>query len=211
MDWQSQVRRARDGDVEAYAVLVRRFREMACGYAYSLLGDFHLAEDAAQEAFVQAYRDLPTLSAPRAFPGWLKRIVFKHCDRLTRGKRPPLVSLTAAASAVGQTPAPLALAAQREMAEMVTAAIAALPKRERAVATLFYVNGYSRRTIAEFLEVPLTTVDNRLHAARRRLRRRMTRDALDEQITRKVLENMDAAEEQAAPGPPAAADGSSRP
>lgn len=181
--------------MEAYAAIVRRFKDMACGYAYSLLGDFHLAEDAAQEAFVQAYRDLPMLSAPRAFPGWLRRIVFKHCDRLTRGKRPPLVSLTAAEPAPDRTAPPPLLAAQHEMAERVLAAVAALPKRERAVAALFYLNGYSRRTIAEFLEVPLTTVDNRLHAARRRLRRSMAKDVLDEEITRKILENMDAAEQ----------------
>ena len=194
MHWQSHVRRAREGDAEAYAAIVRRFRDMACGYAYSLLGDFHLAEDAAQEAFVQAYRDLWMLSAPRAFPGWLKRIVFKHCDRLTRGKRAPLVPLTQAASAAGPDPDPPTAAARQEMAERVLAAVAALPKRERAVATLFYVNGYSRRTIAEFLEVPLTTVDNRLHAARKRLREKMGRDVVDEEIARRVVENMDAAD-----------------
>ena len=180
--------------MQAYAVLVRRFRDMACAYAYSLLGDFHLAEDAAQEAFVHAYRDLPTLSAPRAFPGWLKRIVFKHCDRLTCGKRLPLVTLDAAASASDGLLDPSSAAARREMVESVLAAIAALPKPERTVTTLFYVNGYSRRTIAEFLEVPVTTVDNRLHAARRRLREKMARHTVDEEMAKKVLEKMDAAD-----------------
>jgi len=194
MDWQSQVAQAREGDVDAYAAVVRQFGDMARGYAYSLLGDFHLAEDAAQEAFVQAYRDLPMLSAPRAFPGWLKRIVFKYCDRLTRGKRPPLTTLDEAARIAGAEPDPSAEAARREMAETVLAAVAALPKRERAVAALFYVNGYSRRTIAEFLDVPLTTVDDRLHAARRLLREKMAKDAVDEQISRKIQENMDAAD-----------------
>ena len=194
MDWRAQVSRARDGDVEAYRAVVRRFKEMACGYAYSLLGDFHLAEDAAQEAFVQAYRDLPMLSVPRAFPGWLKRIVFKHCDRLTRGRRVPLVPLAEAGAAVGRAPDPSAAAARQEMAQRVLAAVAGLPKRERAVATLFYLNGYSRRTIAEFLEVPVTTVDNRLHAARKRLRENIARYTFDNEIAKRVLENMDAAD-----------------
>ena len=198
MDWQSDIERACQGDMEAYAAIVRRFRDMAYGYAYSLLGDFHLAEDAAQEAFVQAHRDLPMLSAPRAFPGWLKRIVFKHCDRLTRGKQLHLVPLTEAVWAVDPTADPSAAAARQELAERVLAAVAALPKRERAVVTLFYVNGYSRRTIAEYLEVPVTTVDNRLHQARRRLREKIGADAAGKEIARKVLENMDAAE---APSP----------
>ena len=57
----SLVVRARAGDLDAYGRVVRRFQDMACGYAYSILGDFHLAEDAAQEAFVEAYRCLAKL------------------------------------------------------------------------------------------------------------------------------------------------------
>ena len=79
------------GDVCAFEQLVLRFQGMAVGYAFAILGDFHLAEDAAQEAFVEAYAKLASLREPRAFAGWLKRIVFKHCDRLTRRKRPPSV------------------------------------------------------------------------------------------------------------------------
>jgi DNA-directed RNA polymerase specialized sigma24 family protein len=63
-DLRSLVIRAQTGYLDAYATIVRQFQDMACGYAYSLLGDFHLAEDAAQEAFVEAYRDLPKLCAP---------------------------------------------------------------------------------------------------------------------------------------------------
>ena len=83
-DVQSLVVKARAGDLAAFEDLVRRFQNMACGYAYARLGDFHLAEDAAQEAFIDAYRLLPDLRAPAAFAGWLRRIVFKHCDRFTR-------------------------------------------------------------------------------------------------------------------------------
>ena len=70
------VERSRSGDLDAFEALVRRFQDMACGYAYSILGDFHLAEDAAQEAFVDAYRNLGQLREPRAFPGWFRRVVF---------------------------------------------------------------------------------------------------------------------------------------
>ena len=131
---------------------------------------------------------------PRAFPGWLKRIVFKHCDRLTRGKRLPTVALDEAVSASSGAADPSSAAARSEMAEKVRAAIAALPKRERTVAALFYVNGYSRRTIAEFLEVPVTTIDNRLHAARKRLREKIAGKDVDQDIADRIAENMDAAD-----------------
>ena len=71
----SRLRRAaRDGDDESFAAIVRAFQDMAFGYAYALLGDFHLAEDAAQEAFVEAYLNLAHLREPAAFPGWLASI-----------------------------------------------------------------------------------------------------------------------------------------
>ena len=50
---QALLRQAQDGDVDAYGQLVRRFQDMAVGYAYTVLGDFYLAEDAAQEAFIE--------------------------------------------------------------------------------------------------------------------------------------------------------------
>ena len=53
---ESLVLRAREGDENAYGVIVRRFQDMAVGYGYSILRDFQLAEDAAQEAFLEAYR-----------------------------------------------------------------------------------------------------------------------------------------------------------
>src|SRR5678815_4710970 len=92
------VARAQDGDAEAFAVLVRRFQDMAVGYGYAILHDFQLAEDAAQEAFFEAFRDLPKLREPAAFPGWFRRIVFKQCDRLIRGKSYSSVSLDEAVS-----------------------------------------------------------------------------------------------------------------
>ena len=85
-DLNRLVTRAQAGDTDAYGELVRRFQDMAYGYAYAIVGDLELAEDAAQEAFIEAYRCLPSLREPFAFPGWLKRIVFKHC-----AWRPPLL------------------------------------------------------------------------------------------------------------------------
>jgi DNA-directed RNA polymerase specialized sigma24 family protein len=94
-EWQGSVAKARRGDVQAFGAVVRRFQDMAVGYAYSILGDFHLAEDAAQDAFVQAYLNLSTLREVRAFPSWLRRIVFKQCNRITRRKRVATVPLEA--------------------------------------------------------------------------------------------------------------------
>ena len=162
------VSRSAAGDVEAFALLVRRFQHMACGYAYSVLGDFHLAEDAAQEAFVDAYRLLGDLREPEAFPGWFRRIVFKHCDRMTRRRRPH-VFLDAVAEPLAGGASPAEAVERREVRE----AIGILPEAQRQVVALFYIRRHSQPEIAAFLEVPLTTVKKRLVDARKKLRERM--------------------------------------
>src|SRR5947209_20057011 len=96
-DLHTLVSRAQAGDLRAFDRLVRRFQDLAVGYAYSVLGDFHLAEDAAQEAFIGAYRTLPQLRAAAAFSGWLQRIVFRSCLHLRRGRRLETVPLDMAA------------------------------------------------------------------------------------------------------------------
>ena len=163
--------RARSGDLEAFGEIVRRFQDMAHGYAYSFLGDFHLAEDVAQEAFLDAYRQLPNLRNPEAFSSWFRRIVFKHCNRITRGKHMQTVSMdVTAATIAGKDTGPTQFAEDYEMREEVLEAIRTLSEHERMVTTLFYINGYSQKEIGEFLEVPVTTVKKRLYDSRKKLR-----------------------------------------
>lgn len=165
-DLGSLAARARAGDREAYGEVVARLQDMAVGYAYGLLSDFHLAEDAAQEAFVEAYLNLPKLREPGAFPGWLRKIVFKHCDRLVRGKRVPQIRLEAAAelAVVGGGPEELAIGG--ELRAAVRRMIDDLPESQRTAVSLYYIGDYSCSEIAAFLSVPVSTVKNRLHTAR---------------------------------------------
>jgi RNA polymerase sigma factor (sigma-70 family) len=175
---------AQRGDLKAYDQLVIRFQDMAVAYAYSVLSDFHLAQDAAQEAFVEAFYCLPRLEEPLAFPSWLRRIVFKHCDRMTRKKQIQVLPLDAADVEVTLNDEPHQVLEQQEAALQVRRAVAALPEHERSVMVLFYMGQHSQNQIAEFLEVPVTTVKKRLHTARKRLKERMidmVQDNLQEQ------------------------------
>ncbi|NLX05628.1 MAG: sigma-70 family RNA polymerase sigma factor [Phycisphaerae bacterium] len=180
---EEQVARAKAGELGAYGEIVRRFQDMAFGYACSILGDFHLAEDAAQDAFVEAYRRLGQLTVPQAFPGWFRRVVFSRCAATLRRRR----ELTADGNevdAIGDAAdGPAETAERREMQAAVLEAIRSLPEIQRTAATLFYINGYSQKQLAEFLEVPVTTVQKRIHDARRNLKGRllkMVEDTLKE-------------------------------
>ncbi|MBI1927950.1 sigma-70 family RNA polymerase sigma factor [Candidatus Poribacteria bacterium] len=182
--------RAQAGDLDAYGTIVQRFQDMAVGYAYSILRDFQLAEDAAQEAFIEAYANLSKVYGPAAFPGWLRKMIFKHCDRLTRGTR----AETLPPEALGEIPAdmkdPAEVMVEQEMKELVLAAIAALPEKQREATTLFYINGYSQKEIADFLEVPVTTVDNRLRASRKRLKATLSPNLIEERMITMVKDNL---------------------
>ena len=172
-DLTTLIARAQSGDLDAYSELVGRFQDMAVGYAYSVLGDFHLAEDAAQEAFIEAYLNLSQLREPAAFSGWFRQIVFRRCNRITRRKRIPNVPLDAEYEIASPEPGPDELVERQEVKSAVRQAIQALPDHEREATALFYIDGYSQNEIGDFLEVPAKTIKSRLHTARNRLRERM--------------------------------------
>jgi RNA polymerase sigma factor (sigma-70 family) len=157
----------------AFAELVRAYQDIAVAYATSILGDYHLAEDAAQEAFVEAHRELANLREPAAFAAWFRTIVFKHCDRLTRRKRHLLTGLEAALEVASPEPSPHEALESRATQKSVREAIAALSDTERQVVLLYYMGEHSTAAIAAFLEITINAVKTRLYSARRRLRKHM--------------------------------------
>lgn len=178
------VKAAQGGDLEAFDKIVERFQDMAYASAYSMQNDAQLAEDVAQEAFIEAYLNLPKLREPAAFPGWFRHIVFKQSDRLTRGKHIPTMPLENAKKFPMADFSLINLIEERERDECVRRAVEDLPEHERIVTLLFYITGYALKDIAEFLEVPVTTIKKRLHDARKHLKESLletVRDSLHEQ------------------------------
>src|SRR5437899_10779594 len=164
---------AQGGDVAAFTELVRRYQDLAFAAAYARLRDAHLAQDVAQEAFVQAHRDLPMLREPAAFPHWLRRIVAKYVDRVVRGRKLQTVTLDEALTAKDVHWEPSDLAEAHELSDLVNAEIARLPERERIVMTLFYTADRPLADVAAFLGVPTSTIKKRLFDARRRMKERI--------------------------------------
>lgn len=172
---------AQAGDLNAFGQVAERFQRMAYAVAYSMLGDAHLAEDVAQEAFIEAYICLPKLREPAAFPGWFRRIVHKRADRLVRVPQPALVGLGDVGELASSAFDPSAVAETRELQRRVRRAIDDLPEIDRLPVLLFYLAGYAQAEIATIMELPLTTIKKRLFHARRRLRVLME-DIMQEQM-----------------------------
>jgi RNA polymerase sigma factor (sigma-70 family) len=158
---------------EAFGELVKRFQDMAYGYAYALLEDGVMAQDAAQEAFIVAYQNLNQLQEPAAFPGWLRRIVLSQCHRLIRKKQAPIQALELAAEPVSIQPEPTAIVETQELRDRVQTAIRQLPESQRVAAILFYIDGYSQQEVAAFMELSVEAVKKRLQRARQQLKERM--------------------------------------
>lgn len=171
---------AQTGCLDAFEAIVKRLQNMAAGYAYGILGDFHLAQDAAQEAFMTAFRDLPSLREPAAFSAWLRRLILKHCDRFTRGMHPQTVPLDSSLHLVSDDKTPAQILLAQETRNRVLASVHALPVNERVAVTLFYLDEYSQKQLARFLEVPESTINGRLQTARKRLRHTLGSDTVGE-------------------------------
>jgi len=170
------VLRARDGEREAFGELVARHSRAMMAIARAYFAEEADAEDAVQDAFVKAWEALGQLERPERFAAWLARITSRTSIDILRARRDKL-SLADFATSVPLRPrvgpeqlTPAALASKGERAEMLRAAIGRLPENYRVVIMLRYSADMSYAATAAYLDVPVTTVETRLHRAKKALR-----------------------------------------
>jgi len=161
--------RAHAGDREAFGELVGRYAGQARRVARAVLGNETDADDAAQDGFLAALRNLGRYDANRPFGPWLMRIVSNAAtDRRRRRK------VRATEQVPAQTPyagaGPEALTTRREFHAALQAALATLPERRRKAVVLFDVEGYSHDEVAAILKIPVGTARSDVFHARRALR-----------------------------------------
>jgi RNA polymerase sigma-70 factor (ECF subfamily) len=161
---------AQAGDREAFGELVRRYAGQARRVARGLLRDEADADDATQDAFLAAFRNVGRYDPTRPFGPWLLRIVANAAtDRLRRRKVRATEPIPVDARFRG--PGPDRETSRREFQEAVRRALAQLPERRRMAVVLFDVEGYSHQEIADILKVPVGTVRSDVFHARRALRK----------------------------------------
>jgi RNA polymerase sigma factor (sigma-70 family) len=156
------------GDIEAFGQLVERYRDAVYGLCFGRVGNFELARDLAQDAFVSAYRAVRQLRAPERFGGWLRRIAENVCKAARRGRQIAEEELDGRPHAASGD-----LADQVSTRVAVEASLEALPENLRVAISLFYIGGYTRDEIANFLSLPASTVKGRLRDGRAKLRKQL--------------------------------------
>ena len=162
--------RARDGDADAYALLVRQFQEVAFRLAYLVLGDAAEAEDATQEAFIKAFYALPRFRLGAPFRPWLLEIVANQARNQRRsGGRRTALALRAASSSNTDVSAE-AEAVRREHQREVLRAVERLRDEDRSVIAYRYFLELSEAEIAAAMGCARGTVKSRMSRALQRLR-----------------------------------------
>ena len=165
--------RAQRGDTAAYEEIVQRYQQMAFRTAYVITGSAADAEDAAQDAFVKAYRALATFRAGAEPRPWLLRIVANEArNRVRSSGRRHQVELRLAdhSRPGGEAPSPEAAAVAGEDSKRLLALVNALSEEDRLVIASRYFLELSGEETATALGIPQGTVKSRLSRALGRLR-----------------------------------------
>ena len=161
------IERCQKGDRESFRHLVERYQKRAVAHAVAILFNRDDAEDAVQEAFIDAFKAISTFDTSRMFYQWFYVLLRNRCYKMTARRR-PTESLDEA----------LLLVSKEGTADdtrfALEKALQSLTCEEREIVTLKYFSGLSYDELATHLQIPRGTVMSRLFYARRRLQHKLT-------------------------------------
>ena len=169
------VERVQRGDKNAFNLLVKKYQHKVVNLVARYVNNPGDVPDVAQEAFIKAYRALPTFRGESAFYTWLYRIAVNTAKNYltSQGRRPPSSDVEAdeaeyygGGEALQEVATPENLALTDEIKRTVFAAIEALPEDLRTAITLREMDGLSYEEIAEIMDCPVGTVRSRIFRAR---------------------------------------------
>ncbi len=168
LEW---LERARQGDDDAFALLVETYQKPVYNLCYRMLGDGQEAEDAAQESFWRAYQALQRYDPERSFITWLLSIAAHYCIDQQRRRRIPTFSMDDIMEELvpDNAPSPEKETARSEEQRMLQGLIAEMKPQDRAALILRYWYDFSEQEISQALSLSVSAVKSRLHRARLQL------------------------------------------
>lgn len=175
---QELVRKTLDGDMDSFSVLVERYQKQIYSLTYRLTNDPEDARDLAQEVFIHIYKVLGKYDQERKFFSWMYKVATNVCyNALRRGKNEQAVSLDKVIEImpmIGRSEAqPEEYYERRETQESVRQAVAELPEKYRVPLVLRYLEEMTYKEIAEYMDLPVTTIETRLYRGKAMLQKRL--------------------------------------
>jgi RNA polymerase sigma-70 factor (ECF subfamily) len=162
------LRRAKNGDGDAFAALVAEHESMVFSIAWHFFGDRNRGEEIAQDVFLQLYRHLEKIESRAHLLFWLRQVTSRRCIDEVRRAGPRRVSLDDAQE-VAVAPAVSDTLASRRLREMV----AELPARQRLIVTMRYQEDLDPSDIGRIVGLPVNTIKSHLHRALLALRKKV--------------------------------------
>ena len=167
--------RAKNGEQNAFSELVCIHAQGVRNVIYRMYGNTQIAEDAAQETFIQAWLYLPSFRPQTSLRNWLYRIAINAATDMLRKEKRILPNSLEDMQLHDPQPGPEAVTSQEEQATLVKKAVLSLPDACRAVLVLREYEGLSYQEIADTLNIPVGTVMSRLNYARKLLKEKLER------------------------------------
>jgi len=158
-------------EINDFSVVVAQYQKPVYNFCYRMLGDAQSAEDAAQETFFRAYKNINRFDRKRNFATWLLSIAAHYCIDQQRKKWMPSFDFNEMGEFMAEDPAPKPESAVilREQTDQVQRVLAALNETDRAVLVLKYWYQVSDREIGNSLGISVSAVKSRLHRARKHM------------------------------------------
>ncbi len=161
------IQRCKEGDLEAFEMLVKKYRNEAVNIAYSLLGCRADGEDVAQESFIKIYHNIGGFKEESKFSTWLYRIVVNTAYDFLRRKKYAPISL----DDIKYTPSVLLKETEfQSNNELINEALTEIPFEYRSALILREIEGLSYKEIAEALKISIGTVESRIFRGRAMLK-----------------------------------------
>lgn len=177
---QELVQKTLGGDKEAFSFLVQRYQRQIYSLTYRLTNDPEDAQDLAQEVFIHIYKVLGKYDQDRKFFSWMYKVASNVCyNSLRKAKSEQAVSLDLdkvvefAPLVNNNGTQPDEYYERRETQVLVQQAVSELPEKYRLPLVLRYLEDLSYREIAEYMDLPVTTIETRLYRGKALLQKRL--------------------------------------
>jgi RNA polymerase sigma-70 factor (ECF subfamily) len=165
------VQAARNGHLESFGALYERYHSSMVALAYSMLADRDLAEDAAQDVFAIACRDIGNLKSKERFAAWLAGICRNVSRQMLKANKAKPVAL-------GDNPVAQKRDDAEDRREAIRRAVWSLREPDRELIVMRYFDGFSQGQISEVLDISPQAVNGRLVRAKRKIAEYLKRNGL---------------------------------
>ncbi len=169
---QTYIKKTLDGDTNAFAFLIERYKDMIFSLALKMLKNREEAEEISQDTFIKAYKNLSKFKGESKFSTWIYKIAYRSClDSLKKQKEKyhtdPIDEITI--NKIKGTTSILENIERKERALIIEKCLDKLPQDERSILWFFYFEELSLKEIVEITSFSQANVKVKLHRARKHL------------------------------------------